>query len=343
MSIVIDSKYIMLISSRLRNFKQKKQNLWNFSCPLCGDSRKNKSKARGYVYEKVSKLFYSCHNCGASTNVANLLKSVDPNLHKQYVLERYQTGENSNTIFKKSTTSVPTTRFGKVEKTKTFEHAEWVENLEDRHFCLDYIKQRKIPKSFYSKLLFTSKYSDFVTNIFPNHGKQIVNDARLVIPFYNEYNDLIAVSGRSLENNTNLLRYVTIKSSENDNKIVYGLDRIDTTKTVKIVEGPIDSMFLDNCVASGDANLTLTANNIFASKKVLIFDNQPRNKEIVKMMQKAIKSKHNVVIWPNTVKGKDINEMIMSGISPSQIEKIIYNNTVYGLEAQTNFIFWKKV
>jgi hypothetical protein len=96
-------------------------------------------------------------------------------------------------------------------------------------------------------------------------------------------------------------------------------------------------------VASGDSSLTTVADNISAGKKVLVFDNEPRNKEIVKLMQESIKSNHHIVIWPNIIEAKDINEMVMSGISPAEIESIISSNTFSGLEAQTKFVFWKKV
>jgi hypothetical protein len=121
------------------------------------------------------------------------------------------------------------------------------------------------------------------------------------------------------------------------------MDRLNINEPVKIVEGPIDSLFLNNCIASGDANLSLVASNFSAGKKILIFDNEPRNKEIVKMMQDAIKSSHNVVIWPSTIQGKDINEMILNGHTVDEIENIISSNTKNGLEAQTAFVFWKKV
>ncbi len=165
--------------------------------------------------------------------------------------------------------------------------------------------------------MFTQHYSQFVTTLIPNHGKQILDDARLVIPYYNEYNELIAVSGRALETSDKTLRYVTIRTNESEDKLVYGMDRVDLNEPVRIVEGPIDSLFLKNCLASGDANLALTAKNISAKEKILIFDREPRNKEIVKMMQDAIKLEYNVVIWPDNIQGKDINEMIMSGMSSS--------------------------
>jgi hypothetical protein len=179
--------------------------------------------------------------------------------------------------------------------------------------------------------------------LIPNHGKTIIDDARLVIPFYDEYNELIAISGRALETSDKTLRYVTLRTNESEEKLVYGMDRINLNEMVKIVEGPLDSLFLNNCLASGDANLSMTAKNIPIDKKILIFDNEKRNKQIVKMMQDAIKLDYNIVIWPDNVQGKDINEMVMNGISATEIESIISSNTFKGLEAQTRFTFWKKV
>lgn len=343
MSIITDSKYVRLVSSRLRNFKQKNANLFNASCCFCGDSQKNKLKARMYIFENKGGLFVKCHNCGVSTNVGNLIKQVDGSLYKEYVLERYKTGETNNSRSANTILNIPSPRFDKIAKQKIFEHGEWLGNLPSGHFCLKYATNRKIPLNFYDKLLFTPHYNQFVTTLIPNHGKQILDDARLVIPFYDEYNDLIAISGRALETSDKTLRYVTIRTNESDSKLVYGLERINLDESVKIVEGPIDSLFLKNCVASGDANLVLTAKNISADKKILIFDNENRNKEIVKMMQDAIKLDQDVVIWPDNLKGKDINEMIMSGLSHDEIESIISSNTFRGIEAQLKMNMWKKI
>jgi transcription elongation factor Elf1 len=343
MSISIESKYVRLLSHRLRNFKQKNDYLWNFSCPFCGDSQKNLTKARGYVFQKGTNLFYRCHNCGVSTNVGNLIKHMDSSLHKEYVLERYKSGESGFSNFKSPTFDIPSPRFDKVSKQKVFEHAEWVDKLPSGHFCLEYVTKRNIPSSFYDKLLFTQHYKQFCDALVPNHGKQLVDDARLVIPFYDEYNEIIAVSGRALETSDRTLRYITIRTNDSDKKLIYGLDRVNLNETVKIVEGPIDSLFLENCVASGDANLLLCADDISSDKIVLIFDNEPRNKEICKMMQDAIRLKYNIVIWPDTIRGKDVNEIILSGKSQSEIEEIISSNTFKDIEAQLKFNMWKKV
>lgn len=346
MSLPIESKYLRLVSSRLRNFKQKKDYLWNFSCPICGDSKKNLSKARGYVFAKGTNLFYSCHNCGVGISLGNLIKHVDSALYKEFVLERYKSGESGFSNFKSPSFDIQPPKFDKLDKQKVFEHAEWVGDLPEGHFCLTYLNKRKILDipGIKSRLLFTAHYKQFLDTLVPNHGKdKLVDDARLVIPFYDKYNELIAVSGRALENSDKTLRYITIRTVESENKLLYGMDKVDLNQTVKIVEGPIDSLFLSNCVASGDANLMIAAKNVDAAKKILIFDNEPRNKEIVKLMQDAIKSNHVIVIWPDNVPGKDINEMVMNGISPAEIEAIISSNSFSGLEAQTKFVFWKKI
>lgn len=343
MSLSIESKYIGLISHRLRNFKRKQDYLWNFSCPLCGDSKKNLLKARGYVYKKGNNLFYSCKNCGIGTSLGKLLENVDGSLYKEYVLERYKSGESGFSNFKEPTFNVPSPRFDKLDKPKIFEHAEFCSNLSSEHFCLAYLKNRQIPKEFYSQLLFTSHYKKFIDALVPNHGKKLIDDARVIIPFYDVYNNLIAVSGRALETSDKTLRYITIRTTDSEEKLVFGMDRVSVHEPVRVVEGPLDSLFIKNCVASADANLAIVAENISAGKKVLIFDNEPRNKEIVKLMQESIKSNHNIVIWPNTIQAKDVNEMIMSGISVGEIESIISSNTFNGLQAQTKFVFWKKV
>ena len=343
MTLSVEIKYIGLISHRLRNFKRKNDYVWNFSCPLCGDSKKNPLKARGYVYKKGNNLFYSCKNCGAGTSIGKLIESMDGSLYKEYILERYKNGESGHTNVAKPTFIIPSPRFDKLDKEKVFEHAEWCDKLPDEHFCKVYLTKRQIPNNIYDKLLFTQHYKKFIDALVPNHGKKLVDDARLIIPFYDEYNNLIAVSGRALETSDKTLRYITIRTNDSEEKLVYGMDRLNIHEAVKIVEGPIDSLFLKNCVASGDANLLSVANKISAVNKVLIYDNESRNKDIVKMMQDAIISDQLIVVWPDTIGAKDINEMVMSGISQDEIESIISSNTFKGLQAQVKFNMWKKI
>ena len=304
--------------------------------------RKNKNKMRGYIYRKDNDLFYKCHNCSAGMSIGNLIKQMDGTIYKEYTLERYKSGEINGANTRTQIFKIPSPRFGKVEA-PTFDTAERCDSLADKHFCKIYLTRRHIPTAFHNKLYFTANFKKFCDEVYPNHGKEITPDARLIIPFFDEYNNLIAVSGRALVTSDEKLRYVTIRTNESEDRLIYGMDRIDLSEPVKIVEGPIDSLFLKNCVASGDSSLSITSKNINSNKKILIFDNEPRNKEIVSLMEKAIKSMNYVVVWPDNIRQKDINEMIMSGISTDEIEAIISNNTFYGLEAITKFVFWKKI
>jgi hypothetical protein len=300
---------------------------------------------RGYVYRKKNDLLYKCHNCGAGMGIGNLIKHLDTNIHREYIMERYKSGEGQSNMLNPVTNRVfdiPAPRFGKLE-TPTYQNAERCDLLPSQHFCRTYLEKRKIPEKFFSKLYFTPNFEKFCNEVYPKHDKEIVPDARLVIPFFDEWNSLAGVSGRALATADTKLRYVTLKTNDSPNKLIYGLDRVDYDKPVKVVEGPIDSLFLNNCLASGDSSLHVTAKYFEAKEKILIFDNEPRNKEIVKLMQDAIRLGHDIVIWPDTLTSKDINEMVMNGVSPDEIEGIISNNTFRGLEAQAKFVFWKKV
>jgi hypothetical protein len=347
MPLHIDLKYTNLLASYFERFSRKSDYLFNVRCPLCGDSQIKKTKMRGYIYRKQQRLSYKCHNCHASVWLGALIKSVAPELYKEYLLETFK--ENTPTsgrmhklltepgFFDNVTTVTETMRFGKVDQ-EIFQHAEKVSDLPEAHYCLQYVKDRQIPAEFWSKLYYVQSYPKFLLEIAPNHGKKIKDEPRLVIPFYDPFGALLAVSGRALDDSQQ--RYITIKVSQNDHKLVFGLDRVDQSQIVYITEGPIDSLFLENAVASGDANLILTAQQLSAAQQVLVFDNEPRSPEICKQMEKAVKSGYTVVIWPEWVKEKDINAMFLAGRQPNEI---VQQCAYRGLVALTHLAHWKKL
>ena len=339
MSLSVDLKYIQIVSPRFERFQRKQEYLFSCRCPLCGDSKKNKSKMRGYIYRINNGLYYKCHNCGQGMSVGNLIKEMDANLYKEYIMERYKSGENGSSNYKKPTFDVPLPKF---EKRLTFTNAIPCDRLPEDHLCVEFLNKRKIDPTLRNLFAYTENYKRFCDEIYPNHGKDIIADRRLVIPFYDADKNVIALSGRALENAPAKLRYVTMRTNDSKDKLIYGMERINLNDTVYIVEGPIDSLFLKNCLASGDANLALTSKYVNARKQILVFDNEPRNKEVMKMVHKAINAGHSVVIWPDTMQGKDINEMVMNGLKVSDLRDIISNNTFSGLEALTKFTFWKK-
>ncbi|CAB4141240.1 DNA primase [uncultured Caudovirales phage] len=339
--IHIDLKYINLISTQLRNFKKKKDNLFNCSCPLCGDSDKNKRKARGYFFQKANSIIYKCHNCGASIGVANLLKLCFPSYHNAYILEKYKTDYDS---FIKKESINPSSIKSNIDFSKTLdscEHCTKVVDLPDNHYAKMYVLNRKISKEFFNSMFFTEDFYSFVhyfcPESYPNLEK---NDSRLIIPFFSKDNKLIGFQGRSFTANKKL-RYITIKFQESD-KLIYGLERFSFLDIGYVVEGPIDSTFLPNCLASANSDLESVCQHV-ASDLVLIYDNEPRNKEIVKLLNSAINNKRKVVIWPKTIEQKDLNDMVMSGTSKNDLLSIIQKRTFSGLNALLEFNQWKKI
>jgi hypothetical protein len=279
-----------------------------------------------------------CHNCGVSTTFFNFLKQVDPSLVQEYQLERYKNGENGNSNYQKA-------EFEDVKDSKPVFRQSLelpsIDSLPEAHFAKVYVQQRQIPKAFQSQLYYAEDFATFVQSM--GIEKELMQgDKRLVIPFYDKNKNLIAFQGRALGESK--LRYITVKLHD-DNKKIYGLDRLsdDEEKRIYVVEGPIDSMFLENAVATADSNLESIENTLDKSKVILIFDNEPRNKEIVNQIEKAIDNHFHVVIWPEMIVEKDINDMVLSGFSPDEIQDIIDKNTFVNLRAKFEFINWKKV
>jgi DNA primase len=278
-----------------------------------------------------------CHNCGASTTFYNFLKQVDPSLVNEYQLERYKNGETGNNNYPK-----PEFEEYKQETPKFKKALELpsLDSLPEAHFAKKYVQQRRIPEAFYSQLYFAQDFAAFIQNLGIEKDGLHKDDKRLVIPFYDQEKNLIAIQGRALGESK--LRYITLKLHDDNHKF-FGLDRIDEEKMIYVVEGPIDSMFIDNAVATADSNLESITSIYDKSKITLIFDNEPRNKEIIKKIDDAIEKHYNVVIWPEMIDSKDINDMVLDGFSPDEIQDIISKNTFVNLRAKAEFVNWKKV
>jgi transcription elongation factor Elf1 len=336
MSVFIDRSFLLRVSPKLQRFTRKKDDLYNFRCPLCGDSQKNKTKSRGYVYRKKNDYFYMCHNCSVSTTFYNFLKQVDPSLVSEYALERYKNGETGNNNY-------PKPEFDEVKSsTPVFKkklNIPSIESLSDDHFAKQYVMNRMIPKDRYSDLYFAEDFKKFVIDL--GIEKELYEkDQRLVIPFYDKNGNMIAFQGRALGESK--MRYITIKMSDDSNK-VFGLDKVNEEEMIYVVEGPIDSMFLQNGIAVANSNLQSIVDLFDRSKVTLIFDNEPRNKDIVKLIEKAIDEHFNVVIWPEMIQEKDINDMVLSGFDVDELRDIIEKNTFVNLRAKMEFVNWKKV
>lgn len=341
--LYVDIKFVNMLSPRLRNFKKKNDYLWNFSCPMCGDSSKNKLKARGYIYRQKSDLFFRCHNCGHGTNLGNLIKFVDDHLYKEYVLERYKEGATRYNAHKDVGEVLPTLKqSNNIEELLTDSVLDGLKRIDqmDGHPAQKYIAGRKIPMDKWHLFYFAPQFKKFVNGITPKFAEPIVDEhPRLIIPYFNNAGKCFAFQGRAF--GAEEPKYYTIKVDENEEKI-YGLDRVDYSKRIYVVEGPIDSLFLPNAIAvSGSSFDTPTIRSLLTNATIVI-DNEPRNKDIVKQLAKYIDLGYNVVMYPDSVTEKDVNDMIMSGKTPDEILNIINTNTFSGMAAKMRFATWRK-
>ena len=296
MSNYIDLKFINLLSTRLDKFKQKTDYLFNFRCPHCGDSTKNKSKARGYMYRVKNDMFFKCHNCGMGQSLGNFIKFLDSKLYSEYLLERYKGSAPA--------TPKPLKQFDfkpKFEQTNILEGLKKISELDLKHPARQYVEKRLIPPQYYDILYYCNKFHTYANKIKPDTFPLQYDHPRLVIPFYDVSGNLFAFQGRAFGKEQP--KYITIKLDENKQKI-YGLERINYQQEIFVVEGPIDSLFIDNSIAAAGADLKSLRTDI--NNVTYIFDNEPRNKEIVKRMYEAVERDYKIVIWPDTITQKDI-------------------------------------
>ena len=327
----IDTKYLNIIGPQLLQFKKKGDFLWNFRCPYCGDSQKSRTKARGFVYRKKNDLFYKCHNCGVGTTLGKLIEYVDSKIHKDYIMERYRCGVKTNNPEPEFKFDVPIFR-----KKGVLKSLKSISDLSREHPARKIVEERLIPSEFLSDLYLCESFYKFTNTLVPNKFPSLDGDhPRLLIPFRNEKGEVFAYQGRSFGKEQP--KYITIRLDDDTTKI-FGLDRIDDSRQVYAVEGPLDSLFLDNCIAVGGADLAKLENDV-----VIIFDNEPRNREICKQMDSCIGFGKRIVIWPDSMKHKDINDMIMAGYVKEQIQEIIDDNIFSGASAKLRFSEWKKI
>jgi len=319
----VDVKYINLISSRLQKFKRVKSNLYNLRCPICGDSQKNKNKARGYLYQVKNNTNFKCHNCGINISFSNFLKQLDIEISKQYSFEKFKEGHTG----KNFVVEEPKFNFdAPVFKTKLN-----LPKASENSSASGYLLGRKLnPDKFY----YAEKFKEWTNSIKPTFPNTKYEEPRIIIPLFYQ-NTLVGFQGRAI--GINKIKYITIMLSDDAPKI-YGLDEIEKDKTVYITEGPFDSTFISNSIALCGADGDVDKWGI--SDCVWIYDNEPRNTEILSRISRVIELGQKVVIWPPNTEEKDINDMILTG---HNVQHMIESNTYSGLEAKLKFNIWKKI
>tara|TARA_B100001778_G_scaffold118912_1_gene97665 strand:- start:98 stop:1003 length:906 start_codon:yes stop_codon:yes gene_type:complete len=300
-----------------------KADLYNFRCPICGDSQKNKSKTRGYLYAIKANVNYKCHNCGASMSLNNFIKQIDPVIAKQYAFEKFKDGHTGrNFVTEEPTFNFEAPKFKKkldLPKASTVPIAKL------------YLEKRKLnPTKFY----YADKFKAWTNSLKETFEDVNYDEPRIIIPLYYK-DDLVGFQGRSL--GPNKVKYITVMINDNAPKI-YGLDEITKESPVYITEGPFDSSFIKNSIAMCGADADVYKWGV--SDPVWIYDNEPRNNEIVKRISNTISKGDKVVIWPSNINEKDINDMVLSG---HNVQELVESNIYNGLEANLKFNIWKRI
>lgn len=338
--LYIDTKYIGLITSRLDRLKRK-GNSYNFRCPICGDSHTNRSKARGYIYQRGDEMLFYCHNCHASMRFGNFLKFLDPELHKEYVQERFVEKHNPIPVPEHDITKIVKPRYlidSPLKDLRKISQLDW------DHPAKRYVQNRLIPTRQHAKLFYVPRFKKWVNKFIPDKFdlENSEDEPRLIIPFIDETGYCYGVQGRSFKKDG--IRYITIIFDDERPK-VFGLDTVDYDKPIYVTEGPIDSMFLPNAIAmaGSDSVNVIDSMDIDKGKITFVYDNEPRNKEIVRIMEKVIDKGYNVCFWPEHIVQKDINDMILNGLKQEDVKLIIDNNTYKELQAKMKMVTWRKV
>lgn len=330
-------KYLNLLSSRLEKFKRKKDYLWNFRCPICGDSKINKNKARAFVFPSKgtggkSGLVFKCHNCGASMTLSHFIEKLDPVLYKEFVFEKFS-DENRPKIIKRIERVVsqkPTF------DNKVLDTLEPIDKLNNNHPAKEYLLNRKLPTE---DLYYTDQFRQWTNSVKPETFEDTsIDEPRIIIPLIDKEGITFGYQGRSLSSTTDI-RYITILLDDTKSKI-FGLNKVNFNDIIYITEGPFDSLLIDNAIAMAGSDISDCV-DLHDKRCVFVYDNEPRNRAITDRMSKLIETGKSVVIWPPFVPEmyKDINDMHLGGYD---VNELVNKNTYSGLIATLLLNQWKK-
>ncbi len=301
----------------------------NCRCPICGDSQKDMNKARFWIFDAGQGLRCHCFNCEYNKWLSQYLKDNEPDLYREYLLEK-----RKEQVFDKPKTVEPSEKINaKLPVIEKLNFCERLDRLPKEHPIVKYVTARCIPSTSWKRLWFTNQWPSLVNSVNPGTYKNETNEPRLVIPIFNKKGEIESFQGRALRKNAPQ-KYITIKAHEHATKI-YGLDTLDESKLVFVMEGPIDSLFIDNAIAITGGSLDL-AQVPCNGNRAWIMDNEPRHPDTIKRMKRLVDAGERVVFWDKSPwKSKDINDMIMKeGATASEITCYINQNISQGLMAK---------
>ncbi len=284
-----------------RPVHKKYQNTFNAECPVCKEGKSAGRTRRLYYFP--NKQYFYCHNCCRSWRPLDWIKEV-AHLTFPEIVKR-----NNEKI-----QEIPQ------QKIKTVKEPATVLELEDLPTnSIDLTDPRQIEYYKHSKFVKLAKEYCEQRRLFEavNSCKKFfvsledkVHKNRLVIPFYDESNQVACYQTRALTNNQ-FPRYLT-KFGE---KGLFNINNVASeVPYIFVFEGPIDSMFVRNGVAIAALAPThkqeTKLRSMLGYELIYVFDNDKNNKQTAKRIEKHIKEGKRVFMWPSEFRQfKDFNEI----------------------------------
>jgi hypothetical protein len=338
MSLHLDKMFARRMSHLLDGYEER-DSKWIFRCPYCGDSKTNKRKRRGALTQKDTGLGFKCQNCQVGKGFSHFLKDQDPRLYAEFSMEtvRERSGFRpapveeikvdtaSSTDLMSSLLAGSPTEVKSQAAASAFAPLDRISSLRRDHPAAQYLVKRGFGPgtTAWEDLYFADDFPEWRNSHAEDKEPLKGHDGRIVIPLLTERGDEIGAQGRSLSSSG--LRYITVAWSKEVPR--YGSHRIDKCEDVWLTEGPFDAMALENGLATLHADLSGKAEalGLHPRQTVLLFDNEPGNREVASMVRKAVESGWRVAFWRDRQidVGKDAAKAIMElGLSQSELFRI---------------------
>lgn len=343
--LYLEKEYIGKLAPYLEGFKKTKNEVYNFRCPICGDSSSNKTKQRGYIVynNKTGSYHYFCHNCGLSVPFPKFLKSVDTSLYNEYNKELYFKSQKHKEEEEKD---IINGVFSFSKSMGTFEsfkiYIKPVSELSEIHQGRLYLQSRGVPADKLSRVYYTDALEQIAHHPF-FEGKykdtKCSNGSGILYKLTDANGIFVGFQFRSIDKNTpKHKRFMTFTQRFQNG--YYGFEYLEGKSPEYIVEGCTDSLFLPNAVAV----LTSKLGRLDFPDAVYFSDNEPRNKEIVNQINGNIGKDRKVVLCMEPkFENYDVNDLYSYFGNYSQFIDYIKQQTFQGLAARMVFAKWRKV
>ena len=329
----IGKKFIGQIEHTLEGFVWKGEDRANCRCPVCGDSKVKKNKKRGWWLLKNGEWVYKCYNCGYFAGLPTFLKRYHNQLYHDYLVEKM--GDNYRVPTPKAIPKPEPV----IVKPNGLENLVRLDRFPKSNMFVQYVSNRLIPRSKWNLIYACpTEFEAWYEKVNGNELPEWESDPRIIIPSFNSDGNVMMYSCRSIVEKPSI-RYLIIKVRSDGLKL-FGLERVNTKQTHLVLEGQLDSLFFDNALAMVGSDFPEKELN--KRTAIVVYDNEPRNAEIVTKMQKALNHGFKVCVWPKSMRGKDVNEMVQNGHSAEEIFSTVLKNSAYGLQCKLMIAQWLK-